>query len=175
MFGWLKSKRQKDSEFFEGMMRAAAEGSRRAQINAALGSKGIQLGFQKDNDQYCIQATSAIVSLIASDAGLEARNLKVDDRFVAGLFVFVVSNHVSLLIGAPFEEVAFIAFVDCLGMEFAQEVDSVGSSYNKMSNEGRVIEAIGTTVVNWISRPTEENFSKLAKLFDVCRSHANNS
>jgi len=173
MFGLFKRRKQKDLEFTETLMRAAAEGDSRAKVNRALGSKGIQLTPEKNNHQYSIQASAAIVRLIAKKAGVPiGANGDDDDNFVAGIFAFVVSNHVSYIIGAQFEMVSSIVVIDLLGQDAASKVNDLAASYNRMSQEGRVVEAIGHNIAKWITAPTDDQFSKLAALYKVCRENA---
>lgn len=173
MFGFLKRRKQQELEFVEGLIRAAAEGDSRAKINRALGSEGVQLTPKEDNHQYSIHASATIVRLIAKEAGVPIGvNGNEDDNFVAGIFAFVVSNHVSYMIGAQFEMVSSIVIIDLLGQDAASQVNDLAESYNRMSQEGRVVEAIGQNIAKWITDPTDEQFSKLAALYKLCRENA---
>ena len=95
-----------------------------------------------------------------------------DDKFVPAIFCFVTSDHVSRIIGAPFEMVASIVPLDLFGLKYAEHVTLWGNSFNKMSREGRVIEAIGQNIAKWIVSPTDEHLKKLASLYKICCEHA---
>lgn len=144
----------------------------RAKVNRALGSRAAQIPSGLDNSQYSIRASASIVRLIAKEANIPIGNgSDEDDDFVAGIFAFVVSNHITYIMDAPFEIVSCIVVVDLLGKQAASEVRTLANSYNRMAQEGRVIEAIGQNVAKWISTPTDERFDKLVGLYKLCREH----
>jgi hypothetical protein len=172
MFGWFKGRRKKDKEFLESMMRTAVEGHSRVSVNRALGSLGIQLSREPDNTQFSIRASSALVRAISEKAGLSVHSMDDDDRFVAAIFCFVTSDHISHIIGAPFEMVSTVVPLDLFGHKYADRVFAWGNSFNRMAAEGRVVEAIGENIAKWIAEPTNDQFEKLAKLFQLCRKSA---
>jgi hypothetical protein len=144
----------------------------RDKVNHALGSRAAQIPSGLDDSQYSIRASAAVVRLIAKEADILIGNdSEEDDDFVAGIFAFVVSNHITYLLGAPFEIVATIVVIDLLGQQAASEVPTLMNSFNRMAQEGRVIEAIGQNVAKWISTPTDERFDKLVALYKLCREH----
>ena len=154
-------------------MRAAAEGDSRAKVNRALGTVGVRFESDDDNVQYCINASAVIVRLIAASAEDPIGNMtNDDDKFVAGIFSFATSNHLSHIIGAPFEMVASIVPLELFGTDYSSEVASLGDSFNTMSQEGRVIEAIGQNVAKWIATPTDDHLAKLVALYRLCKTHA---
>lgn len=172
MFGIFKSPKQKNRESTKGIMRSDSEGHNRSKVRRALESKGIKFASQLDNSQYSIQASAAIVRLIANDAGIPVKKgSDEDDDFVAGIFSFVVSNHICYMVGTQFETISSIVVIDLLGLEAASDVNDLADSYNRMTQEGRVIEAIGQNVAKWISTPTDEQFAKLVELYRLCREH----
>lgn len=171
VFGLFKKRKSNFPELTD-LISAAAEGESRATVNRALGSKGVQLAPEDDNSPYSIQASANIVRLIAREAGIPIGiDGNDDDNFVAGIFAFVVSNHISYMIGAPFEIVSSIVVMDLLGQDAASEVNDLADSYNRMSQEGPIIEAIGQNVAKWVSAPTDEQFSKIVDLYKLCRNH----
>ena len=75
---------------------------------------------------------------------------------------------------SPFEQVASLAPLelfkgarDPLAMSAA--VPEMGNAFNQMSQDGRVIEAIGQNIAGWINDPSDEQLDKLAKLYKLCR------
>lgn len=172
MFGIFKSRKQKGLEATREPMRSDSELHNRSKLRRALESKGIEFASQLDNSQYSIRASAAIVRLIAKETGVAVKKGDYDDdNFVAGIFAFVVSNHISFMLGTQFEIVSSIVVIDLLGQEAASDVDDLADSYNRMTLEGHVIEAIGQNVAKWISTPTDEQFAKLVELYRLCREH----
>jgi hypothetical protein len=144
----------------------------RAMVSRALESKAVQIPPALDNAEYSIRASVAIVRLIAKDANIQiGKSSDDDDGFVAGIFAFVVSNHITYIMAAPFEMVSSIVVIDLFGQQAANEVRTLANSYNRMAQEGRTIEAIGQNVAKWISTPTDERFDNLVALYKLCREH----
>ena len=96
----------------------------------------------------------------------------MNDKFVAVIFAFTIGDYLSQFIGAQFEMITSLVVIDLFGTEYASEVRSLGDSFNSMSREGRVIEAIGNTTANWISNPRDETFSKMVDIYRICRENA---
>jgi hypothetical protein len=175
MFKWLsRSRESEEKKLLLDLVRASAEGGRRAKVKEALGTRGLTV-TQSDDTLYCVHAVAGIVFDIAKSAGISTDFEDPDERFVAGIFAFVTANHVSLIYSATFEFVSSIAFLELFGKDRAEEVSSIGDSYNRMSSEGRVIEAIGNCFAKWIGEPTDNRFEDLVKLFRLCLDHATNS
>ncbi|MCP5361667.1 MAG: hypothetical protein H6908_03360 [Hyphomicrobiales bacterium] len=176
MFGFFKGTKQKDLEFFKEMMSAAAEGEQRAKINSAIGSLGIQLEPENDNSQYCIKVSSALVKKIMMSHGTTIKSAENDDILTAGLFLFVVSNHITRVVGAPFEEVSSIAVLDLFydissPQEIAEYVNPIANLYNDASTNSKIPLAIGQNLVKWIEEPIHENYTRLVELYKLCREN----
>ncbi len=175
MFKWLTgSKKKKDEDYFQELMQASVVGSRRSKVKEALATKSIKIG-NEDDVLHCAHSVAAIVRIVSKQAGLNEPFDNNDVRFVAGLFAFVASNHLSRMYSVEFEFVSSIACLELFGTERADEIGSLGRSYNQMSAEGKVVEAIGSTLARWIDRPTDENLVSMAKLFTLCLEHAEKS
>lgn len=176
MFGFFKRKKQKEIEILRTLMSAAAEGEQRAKINAAIGSLGIQLPPENDNTKYCINTCAVIVRNIMESYGTKPEDANDDDIFTAGLFLFTVSNHITRIVGAPFETVASVTPLELFSatrspLEMAEYVHLIGNLYNDTMDNGRVCEAIGQSLAKWIMFPTHEQFDKLIQLYRLCREN----
>jgi len=144
----------------------------RAKVDRALGSRAAQVPTGLDDSQYSIRASAAIVRVVAEAANMSIENGDEGDDFVAGIWAFVVSSHITYIVGTSFEVIAPIVAMDVLGLEAASDVPTLINSYNRMAQEGRVTEAIGQNVAKWIFTPTDESFDKLVMLYKLCREHA---
>jgi len=149
----------------------AIEGTQRARVNHALASSGVELPVEINSTQFCIRASAATVRLIAQKASIPL-DANDDDRFVAGVFSFVASNHQSRIIGAPFEMIASAVPLELFGIDYVDQVPDLADSYNRMAQGSRVFEAIGQNIAKWIANPTDAHLSSLASLYRLCREHA---
>ncbi len=59
------------------------------------------------------------------------------------------------MIGVQFEMVVSIVVIDLLGEDAASQVSDLAETYNRMSQEGRVVEAIGQNLAKWILVPSD--------------------
>src|SRR5262245_1243830 len=105
--------------------------------------------------------TSAIVkktiSTIADD----------DDRFVAGIFVFVFSDYFTLVLPGNFEEASTLALMKVLGIEeFHRSFDTIKESYNELvESRPKILEGIGKACEAWFKNPGASKFQTLVELF----------
>lgn len=148
---------------------SAGEGEARGNISRALRSLGVQLPHEPDDTQYCIKAASELVRVIMDRACPNGPGS--DQRFVGGIFAFVASNHITRLVGAPFETVSSIVPIALFGPDYASALNELIDSYNQMTQEkSKVVEAIGQNIAKFINAPSDEQIRKLADLFNVCDS-----
>lgn len=180
MFGLFKRKKKSnldflnDPDFFKTMMHSAAEGQQRANVNQALGSLGIQLPAEESNTQYCIKRTSALTKYIMTRAGTDTSCIEDDDIFTAGVFAFTIGNHLTRIIGAPFEEVTALTVLDLFHedrpvKQLTEYIRPIIDTYNGLCTSSKIIEAIGQNVAKWINEPTDEQFTKLVSIYKLCR------
>ena len=170
---FINKKKRNDREFLKEIVSAAAEGESRAQVNRALGSVGVEFDAEPDNAQFCIKASAAVVELIMKRAGKDPKSATSDDIFTGGVFGVVASNHLTRLVGAQFETVSSIVPLELFGLEAASDVPEIINAYNRITQEGRIAEAIGQNIALWIAEPSDERLDKLAKLYKLCNDSIN--
>src|SRR5262249_12182871 len=111
--------------------------------------------------------TSAIVkktiSTIADD----------DDRFVAGIFVFVFSDYFTLVLPGNFEEASTLAMMKVLGIEeFHRGFDTIEESYNELvRSRPKILEGISEACEAWFKNPGASELEMLVELFKIARTH----
>lgn len=143
-------------------------------IGEALKSAGVRLSGNPDDTRYAIEASEQIVRTIMRHADVEPRSADEDDRFVAGVFLFVTSDYVSRFIGGiSFETVSSVALVSLFSDHAAGRgalVAEVARAYNKMVLSGEV-KPIGERIAGWINDPDNEKLTRLADLFRHSRAN----
>ena len=172
MFGWLKGRRAKEQEFFESMMSAAATGEHRARINRALGSLGVELAPVEKSSDFCVKASSEFIRALSRSRGISLVEPTDDEAFVLGIFSIVASDYVSQKVGAQFESVATVAFLDTFGIGSEMNLPEILGSYNEMATNGDMTKVIGSVLARWFNEPSQENFRTIEKLLDDCIRHA---
>jgi hypothetical protein len=96
-----------------------------------------------------------------------------DDRFVAGIFVFVFSDYFTLVLPGNFEEASTLAMMKVLGIkEFHRGFDTLWESYNELVRcRPKILEGIGKTCEAWFKNPEASEFERLVELFKIARTH----
>jgi hypothetical protein len=77
-----------------------------------------------------------------------------DDRFVAGIFVFVFSDYFTLVLPGNFEEASTLAMMKVLGIEeFHRGFDTIWESYNELvRSRPKILEGISKACEAWSGR-----------------------
>ena len=90
-----------------------------------------------------------------------------DDRFVAGIFVFVFSDYFTLVLPGNFEEASTLVMMKVLGIEeFHQGFDTIQESYNELvRSRPKILEGISKACEAWFKNPEPSQFEKLVELF----------
>jgi hypothetical protein len=179
MFRWLTKQLGSKSDPTDLIVQEAwRSGSNRGAIARALQSSGVHLDDQRDNPQFCIRASSAIVRLVANRAGVSIPELSDRDRFPFAILAFAVSDLISQMIGTPgdkekimFEAVSSVAAMDLFGAEYAGEIGKVADAYNHLTGEGGPVRALGSSVRAWIADPSSNRLDKIAAGYRATRGN----
>ncbi len=97
-----------------------------------------------------------------------------DDRFVAGIFVFVFSDYFTLVLPGNFEEASTLAMMKVLGIEEFHRgfVDTIEESYNELvRSRPKILEGISQACEAWFKNPGASEFERLVELFKIARTH----
>jgi len=96
-----------------------------------------------------------------------------DDRFVAGIFVFVFSDYFTLVLPGNFEEASTLAMMKVLGIEeFHRSFDAIWESYNELvRSRPKILEGISKACEAWFKNPGAAEFERLVELFKIARTH----
>src|SRR5262245_20289967 len=96
-----------------------------------------------------------------------------DDRFVAGIFVFVFSDYFTLVLPVNFEDASTLAMMKVLGIEeFHRGFDTIWESYNELvRSRPKILEGISGACEAWFKNPGASEFEMLVELFKIARTH----
>jgi hypothetical protein len=96
-----------------------------------------------------------------------------DDRFVAGIFVFIFSDYFTLVLPGNFEEASTLAMMKVLGIEeFRRGFDTLWESYNELvRSRPKILEGLGKACEAWFKNPGASEFEMLVELFKIARTH----
>jgi hypothetical protein len=96
-----------------------------------------------------------------------------DERFVAGIFVFVFSDYFTLVLPGNFEEASTLAMMKVLGIEeFHRGFDTLWESYNELvRSRPKILEGLSNACEAWFKNPGASEFEMLVELFKLARTH----
>lgn len=178
MFGFLNRKKKdkpEDDEFMKALNETYLEGVERAIIDRALETLSVELDHIDNRTEYCFKRSSEIVTEIVKSCGTDIK-LDDDDILTAGLFLFVVSNHISYKLDTSFEQVSSMAVAAFLKNnktieEIPDYINAIAGIYNKTAVDSKVTIAIGQNLIKWLESPSDEHFSKLLEIYGICRTN----
>jgi hypothetical protein len=111
--------------------------------------------------------TTAIIKKTESTIGDD------DDRFVAGIFVFVFSDYFTLVLPGSFEEASTLSMMKVLGIdEFRRGFDTIQESYNELvRSRPKILEGISKACEAWFKNLGASEFEMLVEVFKLARTH----
>jgi hypothetical protein len=111
--------------------------------------------------------TTAIIKKTESTIGDD------DDRFVAGIFVFVFSDYFTLVLPGSFEEASTLSMMKVLGIdEFRRGFDTIQESYNELvRSRPKILEGINKACEAWFKNLGASEFEMLVEVFKLARTH----
>jgi hypothetical protein len=172
MFG-LFGRKKREQDFAVMLMKAAAEGQRRALVNAAIGTLGVAFKADPDTTEYCINAVAAIVPVVMQRAGCDMEKLPKTDVFNGSLFAFIYSDHLTRIVGAPFETVASVTLIPLFNRHVPGAMPDLMSAvidfYNRIA-EAESTRDVGGRFAQWISDPSHDNFDRMVASFAYLRA-----
>jgi hypothetical protein len=111
---------------------------------------------------------TALVAISASKlaSSLEARSGREVQLPTKGLFIIVVSNHLSKCVGADFEKSAIAALFRHFDFPDGDDIAFFIDLYNKFSQaRAPFLEDVGNAVAIWCQRGNDETYQALLKRF----------
>src|SRR5260370_4601084 len=129
MFDRLLGRKKRDEEFLQ-MIRASAEGHDLAKIRQAIATISAD-PLNGDRTEIAATASAILATAIVKEAITQVAD--DDDRFTAGCFAFVFSDHISRLTAGNFEMAAVGAVLKTLGAdEFPRCFNAIQSAHSRM-------------------------------------------
>ncbi len=176
MFGIFR--RKKDERLLLDLVKAAAEGEKKSQVNRALRFVGMTRLEKESDAQYAGRSADFITQMIMKHANVYEQTASDDDLYTAAIFIFILANHLAYVMETDFElasssgAMIFFARNNMDIKSAMQSIFTIAKTYNAMAAENdRYLLAVGKNFVEWIETPNIEIIDRLADLFNVGRQN----
>jgi hypothetical protein len=183
MFEWLRNKRGRDvaDDFVtEALNETARSVTYQRKIQTALATMGVTLADNTNKDEFCIEASTAIVKVIAEWAGVSTRTLKGPDQFKLGIIALIACDVVGHKIETKFDKPKLSYESDCgiiilnlFGAEDATEtgqlIGQLMDGYNELAAKRSTIRELGNGLIGWFNDPHPERLKAIAMAYLASR------
>lgn len=142
---------------------------------AALETIGINIDPVQEDDQFCIEAVSELISIIMARAGARPVSFDDTDAFIAGLFSFAISDLMTQKVGGTFEIVSAVVAGHVLpGLHDPQRqgefVSEIIKAFNGRASASTVM-AVGRAADGFLRDPSGPGLGRVIQLFELSRKH----
>lgn len=168
MLSLFGSRARAEPEFISELRAVETEDRLRKNLSAMLDGAGLEICDTNTPTEFAAAATVAIMKLVLSVSGRQFESLSFENRFVTGLFGFIVAHKLSRRTNADLGVVLGIAGLDLFSREEIDQVYKLGSSYRRLRQHRQMHLALGEIVEEFISHPDEQELHNLAALYRMC-------
>lgn len=168
MLSLFGSRLQEEPEFISELRAVETEDRLRKNLTGMLEDAGLEICDTNTPTEFAAAATVAIMKLVLNAAGRRFESLSFENRFVTGLFGFIVAHNLSRRTNADLGIVLGIAGLDLFSREEIDQVYKLGSSYRRLRQHRQMHLALGEIVEEFLSHPDAEELQNLATLYRMC-------
>ncbi|WP_417668417.1 hypothetical protein [Roseibium sp.] len=118
--------------------------------------------------EFAAFATIATMELIVTRSGFPPNRMSLEQRFVVGLFAFLVAHELGRRTLADLGVVFAVSALELFEKEKIADVYRLGSSYGRLQQEKRMYRFLVETIREWFNDPTEAGLEDLVELFRLC-------
>lgn len=125
----------------------------------------------ESNATFCVRATLRVMHAILELANVSNHLSFEDDIFTCGIFLAAICAHLTRLTQENFKATSSESWLGFFGEAIAIKYESsIMVAYADIyKTELDMLEAIGQSLVNWISNPDNDHFETLVRLYCVVK------
>jgi len=168
MLSIFGSRVRAEPEFISELRAVETEDRLRKSMSGMLDAAGLEICDTNTPTEFAAAASVAVMKLVLKAAGRDFETLSFENRFVTGLFGFIVAHKLSRRTNADLGVVLGIAGLDLFSREEIDQIYKLGSSYRRLRQHRQMHLALGDVVEQFLSRPDEEALASLAELYLMC-------
>ena len=168
MLGLFVSRGEKEPEFLSELKAVETEDCLRNGLFDMLEAANLEIGNTNTPTEFAAASTVEIVRLILKSANRDFDKLSFENRFVTGLFGFLVAHNLSRRTNADLGVVLGIAGLDLFSREEIDQIYKLGSSYRRLRQHRQMHLALNEVIDQFLCRPDENSLSMLAGAYELC-------
>lgn len=168
MFGLFATETASDPEFIAALKCAAVENRLRARLGPLLEPAGREIEDTNTQTEFCAAATIAVIHLVLERAGRETEQMPFEQRFVVGLFAFLVAHDLSRRVDADLGIVLAAAALELFSKDQIHDIYRLGSSYRRLRQHRPMHKVLRETIADFVDDPSEAKLMDLAVVFECC-------
>jgi hypothetical protein len=157
-----------EPEFISELRAVETEDRLRKYTASLLEAAGLEICDTNTPTEFAAAATVAIMKLVLGTTGRDFEGLSYENRFVTGLFGFLVAHNLSRRTNADLGVVLGIAGLDLFSREEIDQIYQLGSSYRRLRQHRQIHVVLKDIIDRFLSHPDEENLANLASVYELC-------
>lgn len=157
-----------EPEFISELRAVETEDRLRAKLFHLLGEVRLEIQDTNTPTEFAAAATVATMKLVLATVGRSFDSLSPENRFVTGLFGFLIAHNLSRRTNADLGVVLGIAGLDLFSREEIDQVYKLGSSYRRLRQHRQLYSALRQIIDQFLAHPDEETLAMLASGYQMC-------
>ncbi|WP_370200857.1 hypothetical protein [Roseibium sp.] len=157
-----------EPEFISELRAVETEDRLRRSTAAMLEAAGLEICDTNTPTEFAAAATVSIMKLVLKVVERDFDQLCFENRFVTGLFGFLIAHNLTRRTNADLGVVLGIAGLDLFSHEEIEQIYKLGSSYRRLRQHRNMHLALRDIIDSFLSHPDEETLSDLAGVYQLC-------
>jgi hypothetical protein len=168
MLGLFGSYETVEPEFVSELRAVETEDRLRLNLAEMLDGARLEIADTNTPTEFAAVSTVAIMNLVLKTVDRDFETLSTENRFVTGLFGFLMAHNLSRRTNADLGVVLGIAGLDLFSREEIDQVYRLGSSYRRLRQHRQLYSALRQIIDQFLSHPDEETLAVLASGYQLC-------
>ncbi|PVB61344.1 hypothetical protein [Labrenzia sp. 011] len=168
MLGLFGSPATSEPEFISELRAVETEDRLRVKTAGLLEAAGLEIRDTNTPTEFAAAATVAIMRLVLATADRDFEELSFENRFVTGLFGFLMAHNLSRRTNADLGVVLGIAGLDLFSREEIGQIYSLGKSYRRLRQHRQMHLALRDVIDGFLSHPDGDTLEDLAGVYQLC-------
>ncbi|WP_298962392.1 hypothetical protein [uncultured Roseibium sp.] len=168
MLSLFGSRTAAEPEFISELRAVETEDRLRAGLAGLLEETDLEIRDTNTPTEFTAEATVVIMKVVLAVVGRDFNHLSFENRFVTGLFGFLVAHNLCRRTHADLGVVLGIAGLDLFTREEIDQIYKLGSSYRRLRQHRQMHLALREIIDEFLTHPDEETLGNLTGVYQLC-------